>query len=124
MSSPSTSSIVPLPPPNNSLNTLLKRFFISANCISNCFLISVSSSSITPTSTSAASVRSACCPVRSSYLSISSLYCSTALTLTSPSNFIVPLSSSMRFFISPGLNVLAVFKALALWYVSSYCSHI
>ena len=64
ISSSSTSSSVPFPPPKSSLNTLSNSRWISANFSINCLRIPVSSSSIIPTKVFSASIRSSCCPFK------------------------------------------------------------
>ena len=114
ISSSSISSSVPRPPPNSSLNTLSKRLLISANCSSNCFRISLSRFSIISSKTFAASIRSSCCVVRSSYLSDTSLYCSMAFTFTEPNDFICFFISAILAFIPETVSSVCVLSASAL----------
>ena len=100
ISSPSTSSIVPRPPPNSSLNTLSNSTFISSNFVVNCTRIPSSSSATTFISDSSASIISSCCVFKNSYLSLTDLYSSIALTLTSPSFLIAAFNIFICFLMS------------------------
>ena len=100
ISSPSTSSIVPRPPPNNSLNTLSNSTLISSNFSLNWILIPLSSSSITWTRASSALIISSCCVFKKLYRSLTSLYSSIALTLTTPSFLILAFRMLICFLIS------------------------
>ena len=113
ISSPSTSSIVPLPPPKSSLNTLSNSTFISSNLAVNCALMPSSSSSITFISDSSASIISSCCVFMNSYLSLTDLYSSISFTLTSPSFLIAAFNMLICFLISLILLSSSLFNSRA-----------
>ena len=98
ISSPSTSSIVPRPPPKSSLNTLSNSFLISSNFCANWTRMPLSSSSITCVSELSASMRSSSWPFKKIYRSFTSLYSSIALTFTSPRFLMAVLRECISFF--------------------------
>ena len=108
------------PPPKSSLNTFLNCSLISANCLSNCFFMPVSSSSMIPDSEASDAIRSSYWVFIKPYLSDTSLYSSIACTFTGPSALIRDFTEASSVLMADTAPRLSSLNSLAELIPSSY----